>query len=151
VFFKEDGAIPTMLPKSRFNRRLHALSRVPKVFVACSSNGWLEKTRSPLSKRTHRLRPGARGWADVRILQAMDLDFPDEAWCYTDSGYTDYDLEDQMTEEHLHLIATRKHNRHRPWPGWVRFGGSTPGSGSRPLSARSWQGEEPSRGDATGL
>jgi len=28
------------------------LSRVPKVFGACSSNGWLEKTRSPLLRRT---------------------------------------------------------------------------------------------------
>ena len=65
------------------------------------------------------LAPGS--WADIRVCQNMNHDLPKEANLFADPAYTDYELEDLLKEQGIHLIAGRKKNSLRQHPAWVQY------------------------------
>lgn len=171
-FLHEHGYLPTLLSKSRFNRRLHALpeclwqalfhqiarrhhrtnrtreylvDRFPvaicdnirirrcRLYQAPAFRGYVaSKRRYFFGLRVHLvttvtgapvevvLLPG--GAADITGLKCLPLDLPRSATLYADAGYTDYGWEEGLAAEaELRLVALRRGNSKRPWPGHVRY------------------------------
>jgi hypothetical protein len=46
----------------------------------------------------------------------MDMEALDDGTLYADAAYNDYNLEEQLAEHGLNLIAARSSNSTRPWP-----------------------------------
>lgn len=65
------------------------------------------------------LTPGAD--SDVGCLDLFDFDLPSGSTIYADRIYTDYTLEDVLTEAGLHFQPMRKKNLKRQFPAYVRF------------------------------
>lgn len=53
---------------------------------------------------------------DLTAFKNMDMEALDEGTLYADAAYNDYDLEEQLAEDGLNLIAARASNSTRPWP-----------------------------------
>ena len=51
------------------------------------------------------LCPGAE--SDVSVLGKMELDIPPDSFLYADGGYKCFDLEDQLLDERIQLLAKR--------------------------------------------
>ena len=171
-FLHEHGYLPTMLDKSRFNRRLHALPEslwqalfhqiaphhhehnpateylvdsfpVPacdnirirrcRLYRAEAFRGYLaSKRRYFFGLRVHLVTTAAGqpvelvllpgGTPDIVGLKCLPLDLPTGATLYADAGYTDYAWEDGLQEEAgIRLVAQRRANSKRPWPGHVSY------------------------------
>jgi len=169
---KEHGYIPTMLSKSRFNRRLHALPDTlwQALFallaqIAIKTNPTQEyivdscpvpvcdniriftcrlyqgeafrgkvasKKRFVYGLRVHLLvtvtgQPvefvlAPASVADLTGFRSLPLDLPEGAQIYADPAYTDYTLEDTLSEvASITLTVSRKRNSKRPHPGWVTY------------------------------
>ena len=169
-WLREQGYIPTMLSKSRFNRRLH---RLADLFLTCFSvlgERWkdlntgsiyvidsfplaaCDNYRIPRSKRYRGavwrgrqaskkryfyglklhlmvtqhgqpveffLTPGS--YSDTLALKSYGFDLPPGAWVIGDKAYTDYGVEDALSEADIHLVPLRKKNSKRPVPPWFRY------------------------------
>jgi hypothetical protein len=53
---------------------------------------------------------------DLTAFKAMDMEALNEGTLYADAAYNDYDLEEQLADYGLNLIAARASNSTRPWP-----------------------------------
>ena len=69
------------------------------------------------------LTPGST--ADVRALKGYLFDVPEGAWITADKAYTDYTLEDGLTEAGRTLSPLRKVNSKHSVPPWVTYLQST--------------------------
>jgi hypothetical protein len=63
--------------------------------------------------------PGSVG--DVEGLDFFDFDLPAGSQIIGDKAYTNYVLEDVLTEADLHLMPLRKRNSKRPVPPWMHY------------------------------
>jgi IS5 family transposase len=64
----------------------------------------------------------AGSFADVTALKAMPLDLPEGSELYADAGYTDYELEDLLSQlEGVELRACRKKNTTKPDQPWQAY------------------------------
>jgi len=60
--------------------------------------------------------------ADLTGFRSLPLDLPEGAQIYADPAYTDYMLEDTLSEvAGITLTVPRKRNSKRPHPGWVTY------------------------------
>jgi hypothetical protein len=167
---QEQGYIPTMLSRSRFNRRLHRLADLFLALFSLLGETWKELNvdsiysidsfpiaacdnyRIPRSRRYRGevwrgrqaskkryfyglklhllvtecgqpveffLTPGS--YSDTSALKLYHFDLPQGAWVIGDKAYTDYSVEDMMSEAGVHLLPFRKKNSKRPVPPWVRY------------------------------
>lgn len=171
-FLHEHGYMPTMLSKSRLNRRLHALPdtlwqalwhvvsaiarasnptgeyvvdscpvpvcdniriRRCKLYRDESFRGKIaSKQRFFYGLKVHLLIAGngqpveivlAPGSvADITAFRGLPLDLPVQSEIHADAAYTDYAVEDFLSEQAgISLIAARKKNSVRQVPGWVTY------------------------------
>ncbi|WP_413275890.1 hypothetical protein [Floridanema evergladense] len=118
VYLQESGLIPAMLDKSRFCRRLHALSEL--MYDLFHQIGMLLKaTNSDVEYLLDSFPVAAN---DVRGLNALPLNLPPLSEIYADSAYTDYQAEDALLLiDEIGLKALRKKNSHRAAPPWISF------------------------------
>ena len=65
------------------------------------------------------LAPGA--FSDTRALRRYQFDVPPDTWLIGDKAYTDYEMEDLMTEANVHLVPLRKKNSLRPVPAYLTY------------------------------
>jgi len=60
--------------------------------------------------------------ADLSAFRSLPLELPEGAEIYADPAYTDYTLEDTLSEvAGITLTVPRKRNSKRPHPGWVTY------------------------------
>lgn len=171
-FLHEHGYIPSMLSKSRFNRRLHALpdtlwqalwAMVAAVHHQLNAEGiyivdslpvpvcdnirirrcrlyrdeayrgyCASKRRYYFGLKVHLLitatgQPveivlSAASLADLEGLKRLPLDLPPHSELDADAAYNDYLYEDTLADvAEIALLAARKKNSKRPYPGYVTF------------------------------
>jgi hypothetical protein len=62
----------------------------------------------------------AGSYADITAFKSMNIDLPAGSELYADSGYTDYEIEDNYKElEQVNLLVSRRSNSKRPdHPAW---------------------------------
>lgn len=53
---------------------------------------------------------------DLTAFKEMNMEAIEGGVLYADSAYTDYSLEEQLSEQGLILMVQRASNSHRPWP-----------------------------------
>lgn len=167
---QEQGYIPVMLSRSRFNRRLHRLTDLFGALFSLLGETWKELKadsiysidsfpiaacdtyRIPRSRRYRGevwrgrqaskkryfyglklhllvtqygqpveffLTPGST--SDTSALKLYHFDLPEGAWVIGDKAYTDYRVEDMLSEADIQLLPFRKKNSKRPVPPWVRY------------------------------
>ncbi|MBD0378374.1 MAG: IS982 family transposase, partial [Flavisolibacter sp.] len=170
-FMKWTGLSPLMLDKSRFNRRLHALSDlmfelffqighhlktiagasdyvIDSFPVALCDNIRINPCRLLKGEQWRGKHASMRRYfygvkvqvlttgtgipvefcfvpgseSDVQALKELPMSVAPESNIYADSGYTDYNIEDDaMDAEALRLMIQRKSNSKRKDEPWVRF------------------------------
>lgn len=169
-FLQEEGYIPAMLSKSRFNRRLERLPIFFQSLFDLLGAFWKTQNRRSVyvldsypvaacdnyrishSKRYQGevwrgyqaskkryfyglkihiqvtedgrpveffLTPGS--YSDTSAYGWFDFDLPEGAWVTGDKAYTDYVIEDVLTECGLRMRTMRKENSTRPWPAWIVY------------------------------
>jgi len=62
-----------------------------------------------------------RSLHDSHVFKCLPLNLPENATIYADSGYTDYNYEDTISEAGLKLLAARKSNSTRPHSGPLSY------------------------------
>jgi hypothetical protein len=66
------------------------------------------------------LAPGSL--TDITVFRCLPLDLPKGSELYGDPAYTDYVVEDMLSEmAGITLTAQRKSNSKRPHPGWISY------------------------------
>jgi hypothetical protein len=65
------------------------------------------------------LTPGS--YSDTRAYGWYRFDLPPSAWLTGDKAYTDYVIEEVLTEAGLRVRTMRKANSTRPWPAWIVY------------------------------
>ncbi len=65
------------------------------------------------------LTPGRE--SDVRALHRFNLPLPEGSVVYADAAYTDYEEEELLESQDIHLYSQRRSNSKRPRPGWLDF------------------------------
>ena len=65
------------------------------------------------------LTPGA--FSDTEGLEFFDFDLPPDSTIYGDKAYTNYTIEDNLTDAGLELSPMRKKNSKRQFPPWIRY------------------------------
>ena len=58
---------------------------------------------------------------DLTAFKNMSMEALEEGTLYADAAYNDYNLEEELAESGLHLIAARASNSTRPWPEKMRM------------------------------
>jgi hypothetical protein len=53
---------------------------------------------------------------DVTAFKAMNMEALDGGILYADAAYNDYNLEEELADQGLNLMAARQPKSHRPWP-----------------------------------
>ena len=60
--------------------------------------------------------------ADITGLKSMHINLPDGSKLYADSGYTDYEFEDELYEaENIKMMVDRKSNSKRKDEAYIAF------------------------------
>jgi hypothetical protein len=58
---------------------------------------------------------------DMQGLKQMPLNLPEGSTLYADAAYTDYTIEEMLSDNGIRLLAARKANSKRPHKPWVEY------------------------------
>jgi transposase len=58
---------------------------------------------------------------DMQGLKQMPLNLPEGSTLYADAAYTDYTIEEMLSDDGIRLLAARKANSKRPHKPWVEY------------------------------
>lgn len=149
-YMYEQGYIPNMLSRSRFNRRLHGIAELfvidsypimvcdnyriqrSKIYQGEAFRGYISsKKRYFYGLRIH-LMVTEQGepvefflmpgaFSDTSSLALYNFDLPEQSWIIGDKAYNNYTMEDLMREAGMELLPLRKKNSRRPVPPYMTY------------------------------